>query len=52
MAKLTSHFFKKRPKQAASADAPLYHLDHGRPMSRREFIAQGFVRGSHGYGAL
>jgi hypothetical protein len=46
MAKLTSHFFKKRPKQAASADAPLYHLDHGRPMSRREFIAQGFCTGA------
>ena len=46
MAKLTSHFFKKRPKQAASADAPLYHLDHSRPMSRREFIAQGFCTGA------
>lgn len=46
MAKLTSHFFKKRPKQAASADAPLYHLDHGKPMTRREFIAQGFCTGA------
>lgn len=46
MAKLTSHFFKKRPKQAASADAPLYHLDHSRPMSRREFISQGFCTGA------
>ncbi|MEW9796532.1 hypothetical protein [Alteromonas sp. CYL-A6] len=46
MGKLTSHFFKKRPKQASSPDAPLYHLDHSRPMSRREFIAQGFCTGA------
>ncbi|MDO6565556.1 general secretion pathway protein GspF [Alteromonas sp. 1_MG-2023] len=46
MAKLTSHFFKKRPKQAACADAPLYHLDHSKPVTRREFIAQGFCTGA------
>lgn len=46
MAKLTSHFFKKRPKEAASADAPLYHQDHAKPMTRREFIAQGFYTGA------
>ena len=46
MAKLTSHFFKKRPKQASSPDAPLYHLDHSKPMTRREFIAQGFCTGA------
>jgi hypothetical protein len=28
-----------------SADAPLYHSDHARPMSRRDFIAQGFTAG-------
>lgn len=28
-----------------SADAPLYHSDHARPMSRRDFIAQGFSAG-------
>ncbi|WP_421131735.1 hypothetical protein [Alteromonas sp. A079] len=46
MAKLTSHFFKKRPAGAPSADAPLYHLDHSRPMTRRDFIAQGFCTGA------
>lgn len=45
MAKLTSHYFKKRPKQAA-LDAPMYHQDHARPLTRREFIAQGFVAGA------
>ncbi|MDH3389284.1 MAG: general secretion pathway protein GspF, partial [Gammaproteobacteria bacterium] len=27
-------------------DAPLLHEDHGRPMSRRQFIRQGFMTGS------
>lgn len=46
MSKLTSHFFKKRPRQAKSADAPLFHNDHSRPVTRREFIAQGFCTGA------
>ena len=28
-----------------SADAPLYHEDHSKPVTRREFIAQGFTAG-------
>ena len=28
-----------------SVDAPLRHADHKRPMSRRDFLAQGFVTG-------
>ena len=28
-----------------SADAPLYHSDHAKPVSRREFISQGFTAG-------
>jgi hypothetical protein len=31
--------------QARSADAPLYHSDHARPLTRRDFIAQGFMAG-------
>lgn len=27
-------------------DAPLFHTDHSRPVSRREFIKQGFMTGS------
>jgi hypothetical protein len=27
-------------------DAPLYHRDHSRPVSRRDFIRQGFLAGS------
>jgi hypothetical protein len=29
-----------------SPDAPLYHRDHSRPVSRRDFIRQGFAAGS------
>lgn len=29
-----------------SPDAPLYHADHARPMTRREFISQGFTAGA------
>ncbi len=29
-----------------SPDAPLYHTDHARPMTRREFISQGFTAGA------
>jgi len=46
MGKLTSHYFKKRPSGESNADAPLKLNDHGRPMSRREFIAQSFVTGA------
>lgn len=28
-----------------SADKPLYHSDHARPLTRRDFIAQGFMAG-------
>ena len=36
--------FKKN--QYISPDAPLLFEDHGRPMSRRQFIRQGFMSGS------
>ncbi|MGJ8680598.1 hypothetical protein [Paraglaciecola sp.] len=32
-------------KATNNADAPLLHEDHGRPTTRREFIAQGFCAG-------
>ena len=34
---------KKNPY--SSPDAPLRHPDHKRPMTRRDFIAQGFLTG-------
>ncbi len=36
----------KSKKQALPVDAPLYHADHSRPVSRRDFIRQGFIGGS------
>jgi hypothetical protein len=30
-------------------DAPLYHTDHARPVTRRDFIRQGFTLGSASY---
>ena len=36
--------FKKN--QYIAPDAPLIYEDHGRPMSRRQFIRQGFMSGS------
>ncbi len=30
-------------------DAPLYHTDHSRPVTRRDFIRQGFALGSASY---
>ena len=36
--------FKKN--QYIAPDAPLLYEDHGRPMSRRQFIRQGFMTGS------
>jgi len=32
--------------KALPVDAPLYHADHSRPVSRRDFIRQGFMTGS------
>lgn len=32
--------------KALPVDAPLYHTDHARPLSRRDFIRQGFMGGS------
>lgn len=33
-------------RQTLSADAPLFHLDHGRPVTRRDFLRQGFITGT------
>ena len=33
-------------RKALPVDAPLYHTDHARPISRRDFIRQGFLGGS------
>ncbi|HHJ16436.1 MAG TPA: general secretion pathway protein GspF [Gammaproteobacteria bacterium] len=32
-------------KQALHPDAPLRHRDHARPVTRRDFLAQGFISG-------
>ena len=37
---------RKPRKKALSNDAPLFHSDHARPKTRREFIAQGLMAGS------
>ncbi|MCP4490857.1 MAG: general secretion pathway protein GspF [Gammaproteobacteria bacterium] len=36
----------KKPNRILLPDAPLYHQDHARPVTRREFIKQGFLTGS------
>jgi len=36
----------KFPKKQLPLDAPLYHASHKRPVSRRDFIAQGFLSGT------
>ncbi|MDN4502051.1 general secretion pathway protein GspF [Alteromonadaceae bacterium BrNp21-10] len=36
----------RRSNKTRHVDAPLYHNDHSRPMTRREFIAQGFCTGA------
>jgi hypothetical protein len=36
---------KKRRKQALGLNDPLRHPDHPRPLTRREFLGQGFVTG-------
>lgn len=45
MTRLRSHFFKQRPA-GAGLETPMRHNDHGRPVTRREFIAQGFCAGA------
>ena len=35
-----------RKRNHRRIDAPQRHGDHPRPMSRREFVAQGFLTGS------
>ncbi len=37
---------KNKSKQALPVDAPLFHTDHPRPITRRDFIRQGFMTGS------
>ncbi|PCJ44007.1 MAG: general secretion pathway protein GspF, partial [Moraxellaceae bacterium] len=36
----------KKTNKPLSADAPLFHPDHCRPRTRREFISQGFMAGT------
>lgn len=36
----------KLKNEALPVDAPLYHTDHARPTTRRDFIRQGFLGGS------
>ena len=33
-------------QKALPVDAPLYHTDHSRPVTRRDFLRQGFITGS------
>ena len=35
-----------KKRQPLSPDAPLLHLDHGRPVTRRDFLRQGFITGA------
>jgi len=37
---------KIRRKRALGLNEPLRHPDHPRPVTRREFLAQGFITGS------
>jgi len=37
---------KSQRKRAKSFEEPLFHPDHARPKTRREFIAQGFMAGA------
>jgi hypothetical protein len=32
-------------KNGSNPDAPLFHQDHGKPVTRRDFLAQGFTAG-------
>ena len=38
--------FQRRAKPGLKIDEPLKHPDHRRPLSRREFISQGFATGA------
>ena len=33
-------------KQSLHPDAPLLHQDHSRPVTRRDFLRQGFISGT------
>lgn len=49
MAKRPAHSRARRmnkPHHAFSPDAPLFHLDHSRPVTRRDFLRQGFITGA------
>ncbi len=35
----------RKPKKTFLPDEPLFHQDHGRPVSRRDFVSQGFRTG-------
>ena len=37
---------KKSERKGTEADAPFLHADHRRPVSRREFLGQGFLTGA------
>jgi hypothetical protein len=37
---------RKSRRRALHPDAPLYQADHPRPVTRRQFVAQGFVAGA------
>ncbi|RLA07751.1 MAG: general secretion pathway protein GspF, partial [Gammaproteobacteria bacterium] len=37
---------KKQKIKLLSPDAPLRHENHARPITRREFVRQGFIGGS------
>lgn len=41
---MTRHI--KSKQKALPVDAPLYHTDHSRPVTRRDFIRQGFMGGT------
>ncbi|WP_416306167.1 hypothetical protein [Neptunicella sp. SCSIO 80796] len=42
---MTRRLHKLNKAAQSCADKPLYHQDHRRPLTRREFIAQGFCAG-------
>ncbi len=41
---MTKQRHPKKPE--LSPDAPLFHRDHARPVTRRDFLAQGFISGT------
>ncbi|MEM6639793.1 MAG: hypothetical protein AAF610_07810 [Pseudomonadota bacterium] len=40
-----AHFIR-RPNRCASLDAPMCHNAHDRPVTRRDFLSQGFTKGA------